>query len=159
MYLLSKANVHLPEIRLYIQELNIVKDKEGKLNIEAFGKEDEEKPSPPGKKKEPGEKKPKKKAEFKLDLLKLRIDKVSYRELPDGKKEVYDLGINEEFKNITDVRDITRVIIVTAVRNNLVRRATGRALKDLTKKLDLKDSEREKLDKAAGGLLKDILGD
>ncbi len=130
------------EVRLNVKELNVVEDKEGKLNVEVWGGERKE--SGRGRRGKGGggdESEEKEPFRFRVDLLKLKIDRATYTRLASGKTEEYDLGIDEEFKNVTGMEDIIRVVTVTALQNNLFRKATGVNIKGLDKLIGVQDPE------------------
>lgn len=157
-----KGNAYFTEIRLYIKEINVVQDREGKLNVEAFSKPKKEKR--PRRKKEEKEVEEKAPPQFRIDLLKLKIDKATFTDMASGKTEVYDLGIDEEFENVTDSGDIIRIVMIAALQNNLFRRATGLDLNEFARQLGSEDleglsKELEEAGKGIGGIFKSIFGD
>ena len=143
------------EVRLNVKELNVVENREGKLNVEAWGRDRKETGKGRGGKGGGGESEEKKPFEFKVDLLKLRIDRASFTDLASGKTEVYDLGIDEEFRNVTGLDDIIRVVTVTALQNNLFRKATGVNIKGLDRLIGAQDAES--FEQGVGDLLNSFL--
>lgn len=119
--LISAKKVHLPEVRLNIQEVHIEKNAEGVSNVEllssvggkpaAAGKPAPAKPAPTGKQEV---------TPLQLDKLVLTIRDVSYEDrsgligkapLP-GKKLAVDVNVKEEvFMNITDPKALVNLIL------------------------------------------------
>jgi len=78
--------VHLEEVRLDMKELVVVKNKEGVLNIESLkAVQGAQQPQQqPGQKATPPAEKKEKMPEMKLDLLKLKIGRVLYKDYSKG---------------------------------------------------------------------------
>ncbi|MCK4518658.1 MAG: hypothetical protein KAU12_00925 [Candidatus Omnitrophica bacterium] len=119
---LLRKKAHFKKVRLYLRELIVVKDKDGELNLRSLKvtKAEEEE-------KEPArvEEQEKKELNFRVDLLKLKIDKVVYKDYSHGKKpviKVYKVNIDENFENITDVKQFTKLILVRALVNTTISR-------------------------------------
>jgi hypothetical protein len=119
--LLKSKKVHLPEVRLNIQEVHIEKNAQGVSNVEmlsSVGGKKASEPAPVQKKPEPGsgEVMP-----FQLDKLVLTIRNVSYEDhsglvgkapIP-GKRLAVDLNVQQEvFSNITDPQALVNLILV-----------------------------------------------
>lgn len=119
--LLKGKKIHLPEVRLNLQEVHIEKNAQGVSNIELLSSVGGKKATtteahPPA---QPAEKKDA--MPFQLDRLVLTIRQVSYEDrsgiigrapLP-GKKLNVDLNVKEEvFTNITDPQALVNVILV-----------------------------------------------
>lgn len=124
---LLKKQLHLNELRFYLKELVVVKNKDGKLNLDSLRVVKAEKPA---EKKEPAmmEEKPVKeeaKGGFQIDILKLRIDKVVYKDYTQGDKPMvreYNVNINEQFEDISDPQSLAKVILVKAIVNTSISR-------------------------------------
>jgi hypothetical protein len=116
--LLSSKKIHLPEVRLNIQEVHIEKNPQGVSNIELLSSVGGKQPTPakPAETKPAGEAMP-----FQLDKLVLTIRNVTYADrsgliakapLP-GKALAVDLNVQEEvFTNITDPKMLVNLILV-----------------------------------------------
>lgn len=129
------------EVRLNVKELNVVEDRDGKLNVEAWSGDRKKTGKGRGGKGGGDKGEEKEPFQFRVDLLKLKIDRATYTRLASGKTEEYDLGIDEEFRNVTGMDDIIRVVTVTALQNNLFRKATGVNIKGLDKLIGARDAE------------------
>ncbi len=119
---LIKKEIHLQEVRLEIDELLIVKNKEGSLNVDVFksimGPKEKEPAEP---KKEPAtdapvekEKKAKEMPEFSIDLLALKLGKIIYKDYSgDGPPSITEikLNIDEQYKDITDLQSLVQAVV------------------------------------------------
>jgi uncharacterized protein involved in outer membrane biogenesis len=106
-FLAGKA--HLEEIRINLQELNVIKNSDGKLNIEALKAAQKEEKA----KKE--QKSGEKKTEIKIGTLDLRIGKVTYKDLSKGQTREYNLNLHETLHNVTDLNELGKLILVKAL--------------------------------------------
>jgi len=98
---LIKNKVHLRELMLNIKELAIIQDKRMQLNINSLALL-----LPPPKGAQP--------PEIKIDRLKVKIGKVSYKNLFLGKgltSVEFNPNIDEEFKGINNPNDFSRELI------------------------------------------------
>jgi hypothetical protein len=119
---LLKKNVHLHELRVDLKEFVVVKNKDGKLNLNSLKVVKDTKKESEAPKEEPA-----KKGEFMIDVMKLKIDKVVFKDYTAGDKPKiteYPIKINEEFTNIDDPKKVANVIIVKAVMNTAIARLT-----------------------------------
>jgi uncharacterized protein involved in outer membrane biogenesis len=119
---LLKKNIHIKEARLYLKKLNIVKDREGRINLnslKALGQKTV-------KSHNEGEDKTKgaRNINLQIDSMKLKIGKVIFTDysMDDGPPyvEEIDLDIEETFEDITNPDALVKAIIFKAlVRTNL----------------------------------------
>ncbi len=128
-----KRNAHLEEVRINLNKLTVIKNRNGKLNIDSLKVVRDDKKS-----KEPEEKKKadKKKTEIKIDTLDLKIGKVAYKDFSKGKKPIvleYNVNLHEKFYNITDVNEIGKLILVKALSKTDIANLAGFALDSLQK--------------------------
>ncbi len=137
-------------IRLHISNLQMVQDREGKLNIAGLSRPKSERPSrsPRREKQEPAESSG---GGFRIDRLILKVDRGSFRDLADGRTEEGEIGIDEEFRDIRDTADLINIVMVAIIRNQLFARLTGLDVKSLTRGLGGEEISGW-LDKATGGL-------
>jgi hypothetical protein len=119
-----KGNMHLKEVRLELSEFYIIRDKEGKLNLDylkEIGGKDPAKADEPKSEQKPAE--PAKEVKIQLDLFALKIGKVVYKDYSKGiSPEVKEFNINlqEEFRDIDNVNSIVKIIVLKALsRANL----------------------------------------
>lgn len=99
-----KGKIHLPDIRIDLKELTVIKNEENKVNVkslEAFAP------------KQGGGKPP----AIQIDNLNLKIGKVIYKDYQGGKENVreFNVNIDENFKNITDPQALGKLILVKAL--------------------------------------------
>lgn len=117
---LKSQGIHLPEVRLNIQEVNIEKKPDGISNIEllsSLGGGKKAAPAPPPSKKEP--------IPFWLEKLQLTIRQVSLKDrsgmaanLPVGNKLAVDLRVqNEVFTDIRDPKVLVNLIVAKILSN------------------------------------------
>jgi hypothetical protein len=123
--LLQGKGLHLPEVRLNLQEVHIEKNEKGVSNIELLSSVggSQTKPSGAPAKPAPGEKKPA--LPFQLDKLELTIRNVSFEDRSGllgaatvvPKKVSVDLNVNKEiFTNIADPMTLVNVIVMKIVK-------------------------------------------
>ena len=125
-----KRKAHLEEVRIDLKELTVIKDKKGKLNIDALKVVKDEKEV----KKEKTAKQ-KKKTEIKIDILDLKIGKVTYKDFSKGEKpKVYEYNINHhgKYRNITDLNQLAKLILTKAIINTNIARLANFNLGTLT---------------------------
>lgn len=109
-----KGNIHLKEVIINLEEFAVVKNADGELNIDRIKKmssEDKEEKTEP--------KKPAEKRDFNIDVLLLRIHKVTYKDYSTTKPTVktFNLNIDERFENVTDVKALASLIAYRALIN------------------------------------------
>lgn len=131
---LFKGNVHLTDVKLYLKELMIVRNDQGLLNINVIREKLEQ-----NQKKEateqveegeapPAEEPKKTQGEMKIDNLSLKIDRVIYKDYTVGKDPLvqeFDLNIEENHQNITEIESIIGIIMTKALRNSAIARLTN----------------------------------
>ena len=97
--------VHLTELRINMAEVHVVKNKDGKLNLEAL--------VPPSKE-EPKREEERKSGEFLIDRAVLSIGRVRYTDMTTTPPKVYDFQINlkdEELRNIRSIDDLRGLVM------------------------------------------------
>lgn len=116
------SEIHLEEIRIDVDEFLVVKNADGKVNVEQIevpGDGKKEKPAEP--EPAPEEKGPGK--TFRIDVFKLRIGKVIYKDYSKGgepTQKVFNLNINEQFTNVTNLNSIIAFITFQALINTTI---------------------------------------
>jgi len=113
-----KQRKHVETLELNLKELMVVRNKERKLNINsltALGKKKQE-----GKK--PAEQKEAKQGgrapQVAIDKLILKIGKVTYKDYSLGGTpftKTFTIGVNEVYRNVTDLNELVMIIIVRAL--------------------------------------------
>jgi hypothetical protein len=118
-----RKNIHFKEMAISLKELVIIKDKEGKLNVDALKVAEE--PQKP--KEETTQKQPTGQMPLQIDLLKLSIGKIIYKDYSKGetpKIEVYDLGYKQKtYQNITSAQQLVALILSEAMKGTAIKGA------------------------------------
>ena len=123
---LFSGKPRLKELRLHLAFLRIERNKEGKLNLAQL--------KPTGAKKDQQQTaSPSQAPKVRIDLFKLKIDKVVYKDfskaIPTTRE--FTLNIDETYRNIQDVRALTPIIVSNALRNQALRALTNFSAQDL----------------------------
>jgi len=121
------GKVHLEEVRLNLKEFTVVKNEAGELNLDSLRvvKEAEEVEKP--EKSDTGNEKTEM-PDIQIDLLKLKIDKVIYKDYTKGtppKEKVFNVKIDEQYEDITDPQSFVRLIIFKALKNTTIASLTN----------------------------------
>ncbi len=118
-----KQRKHVETLELNLKELVVVRNKDRKLNIDSL--------TALGKKKQGG-KKPVEQKEAKqegkapqvtIDKLILKIGKVTYKDYSRGETpftQTFNVGINEVYRNVTDLNALVKLIIVRALEGTMI---------------------------------------
>ena len=109
---LLKKKVHFSEIRLDLKELVVLKNKKGELNLDSL--------KVVKKKESAGIKKSREKSNLEIDVLQLKIGKVTYKDYSSGrtpKVREYNLNIDERYRDIKDSRTLIRLVLFNALVN------------------------------------------
>lgn len=151
-----RKKVHLEELALALDELVVVKNKEGELNLNALKvvKEEKEKEEDKGKE-TPAEGEQGKAPEIQIDVLELKIGKVVYKDYSRGespKVQEFNVNIDERYENITDLQKLGRLVVVKALRETAIARLAGFDMRLLEGGLD------DVLGAAAAGAVEDAVG-
>lgn len=119
------GKIYLKEARFDLAEFRVVKRADGQLNIDALKSVSQAKEENAGEKPEGGASQAM--PEMRVDLLKLKAGKVVYKDYAQSpvKEEVFDLGINEQFENITEPADLVNLIVWRVVARTAVGRLAG----------------------------------
>ena len=117
------GKIHLNEVRINMQEFVVIKDKDGKLNLDALKVVQAQKE---GKKLSTKEKK--KIPEMQIDRLELKVGKVVYKDYSKGTKpaiQEFNVNLNEKYTNITNPYSLVSLIVVKALMNTTIARLTN----------------------------------
>jgi len=123
-----KGTAHFQEIRLNLAEVVVVKNKDGKLNIDAVKPKDADKAK---QQKAREDSKAKGKApKLMIDKLYLTIGRVVYKDYSSGGKEpavqTFDINIKDRvYTNIDNPSGIISLIMVEAITNTTLARLAG----------------------------------
>ncbi len=123
------GKIHLPEVRLALKEFVVVKNANGKLNLDALRTVRAEKEGRATFQKAPG-----KAPEIKIDVLKLSIGKAVYKDYskggaPDVKE--FNINLNESYTNVDNPYALVSLIVVKALTNTSIANLTNFDLKGL----------------------------
>lgn len=124
-----KGNIHLEDLKLHLKEVMIIRNKDGKLNLDALKvaqkeKAGETKPAPAPA--EPGKAAPP--PPIQIDNLELKIERVIFKDYSisaDPIVQTFDVNIDEKHQNITDPDNLVKLIISKALRNTTIARLTN----------------------------------
>ena len=118
---LLNKKLHLKLIEFDLKEMGVIKNKEGKLNVESL-KVIEEAKKPTDVKKKPAETMP-----IQIDELVLSAGKVVYKDFTAGPRpsvQVYDIGFkNKTYKNITSVQQMITLILSESLKGTAIQSA------------------------------------
>jgi hypothetical protein len=118
-----RGKIHLPEVRINMQEFVVVKNADGKLNLDALNVVKEQKGEKPAKPAEKG-----KAPEIQIDELQLTIGKVIYKDYSKGGEpqvQEFNIALNEKYQNIDDPTKLVSLIVVKALMNTSIARLTN----------------------------------
>lgn len=148
---LINGEIYLPELRLYLKELNIIKNSEGVLNISSIKTVKEQKRKIPEKEKA-------RTPPIHIDLLQLKIGKVVYKDYSRGtppQVKEFNINLDEKYENITDTHALVSLIIVKALKRTAIERLANFDLSIVTDRLPPGLKETAKLvTKSAAGVKK-----
>jgi len=116
---LFKKVIHIPELEIYVEELNIVKNKEGETNI-AYLKNlaENTKTTTDKTEKTVSQPKEKKKINLEIDYFHLKVDRVVYTNYAtNGAPSVraFTVGIDKEYYSIKDVNALILSVVTTSM--------------------------------------------
>jgi len=120
------GKVHLEEVRLNLKEFIVVKNEAGELNLDSLRVVKETEGEEATKEDEKQEKT--EMPDIQIDLLKMKIDKVIYKDYSKGtppKEKVFNVKIDEQYENITDPQSFIRLIIFKALKNTTIASLTN----------------------------------
>ena len=120
-----KGKMHIQQLKLDVAEFMVVRNSAGELNLNTLKVVREAK----GKK---SKKKQTKIAsglnDIQIDFLKLKIDKVVFKDYSKGLKpdvKVFNIHIDQTFTNITDPDSLVSLLVIRALRNTRIAELTG----------------------------------
>lgn len=119
---LLRKNLHLPLVEIDLKELVVIKDKEGKLNVNSLKFTREKKEEPQGRAKE----KTREAMPMRIDVLKLNIGRVIHKDFSAGEKplvEVYDINIKGTYKDITSASQLLSLILAESLKQTAIKGA------------------------------------
>jgi uncharacterized protein involved in outer membrane biogenesis len=169
------GRIHLPEVRIHMEEFLVIKNEDGELNLDALNVVKEEKGEKPAKPAEEKGKAP----EFQIDELQLTVGRVIYKDYTKGAEpqvQEFDVAINEKYQNIDDPAKLVSLIVVKVLMNTSIARLANFDVKGLegsvgdtlasaqemsdeaTKHVDAAQEAADEATKSAGGIGKSLKG-
>ena len=121
---LMKGTLHLPLVVLDLKEMVVIKNKEGKLNVDSLKVAQKKGAEPKTAKEEPA--KAQKQMPMQIDQATLNLGNVIVKDYSKGEPpsiQAYDIGVkNKTFKNITSAEQFATLVLIqgmgpTALRN------------------------------------------
>lgn len=122
------GKVDIEEIRIHLKEFLVIKDKDGKLNLDSLKvvqKQKEEKPKEV-EKEDKGQSI--KASDIAIRNLKLQVDKVIFKDYSKGGEPVikeYNLNINEQYSDIKNLQAVASLIIVKVMTKTTIATLTN----------------------------------
>lgn len=123
------GKIHLPEVRLALKEFVVVKNAKGELNLDALRTVQAQKEG-----KSPSQKAPGKAPDIRIDVLKLSIGKVIYKDYSKGPTpdiREFNINLNESYTNVDNPYALASLIVVKALTNTSIAGLTNFDLKGL----------------------------
>ena len=112
------GKAHLNEVRIDLEEFQVVKGKDGSLNLDSLKAiQNQKKEAQTGEKSKP--------APIQIDVLQLKIGKVVYKDYSRGGSpsvDEFNIDLNERFTNVTDLNSLTSIIVVKALMHTTLGR-------------------------------------
>lgn len=127
-----KGNIHIKKMTLNLKQLTVEKNADGQTNVNSLKpmKEKGEEKAKPAEKKKEGGPAPK----FLIEELNLIVGKVTYKDFtatPSPSIKEYDVDLNENYKNITDPKELVSLILVKALMKTSISRLANLNVSDL----------------------------
>ncbi len=114
--------IHLKRVEIDLKELNIVKNKEGKLNVDSLNVSKEQEKPPAGEKEKTAQD-----ISLRIDELILTVGIVVYKDFTKGEKpatEVFDVNIERKtYKNITSAQQLAALILSEPLKQTAIKSA------------------------------------
>jgi uncharacterized protein involved in outer membrane biogenesis len=148
-----KGRIHMYDMRLDLKECVVVKNKDGKLNLDSLKAVQDL-----AMEKKPGQVSKDAAPDFQIDLLELKIGKVVYKDYSKGGMPhvlQFNINLNEKFKNITDPDALVSLIVVKVIMNTTI----GKLIKlDITGLQDTVGNTLTSATRIVGGAGKTVTG-
>jgi uncharacterized protein involved in outer membrane biogenesis len=117
------GKVHLEEVRLNLKEFIVVKDAQGRVNLDAL-KVVQESKGAPAEKPQPAAHAP----QMQIDVLQLKVGKVIFKDYSKGGEpsvQEFPLNLDERYEHITNPQMLAGLIVSRALMNTTVAKLTG----------------------------------
>jgi hypothetical protein len=130
-----RGKIHLQDMRINLKEFVVVKNKDGKVNLDSLKVVKEQKSGsaaerPAARPKKAGGKAP----EMQIDSLELKIGKVIYKDYSKGAKpsvQEFNIGIDEKYNDIDSPQALITLIMVRAFTGTTIGRLANIDMKAL----------------------------
>ncbi|GJQ58795.1 MAG: hypothetical protein D8M57_06395 [Candidatus Scalindua sp. AMX11] len=149
-----KGKAHLQEVRLDLREFFVIKNEDGVINLDSLKvvKGTKEKKVDETKKKT-------EMPELQIDLMKLKVGKVIYKDYTKGtppKVSEFNVNIDEQYENISDPYALSSLILVTALKKTTIAKLANFNLGPFQDEVRGKVLDVTKKFKETSGTLKEI---
>jgi hypothetical protein len=147
-----KGKIHLYDMKINLKEFIVVKNKDGKLNLDSLKVVQAQKEG----------KKPQEKVEMQIDSLELKIGKVIYKDYSAGAKpsvREFNVNIDEKYSNIKDPNSLVSLIVVKALMNTAIASLTNFDLRGLSSTVSDTLSSATKLATDTAGKAVKVVGE
>ncbi|MFH1665321.1 MAG: hypothetical protein ABIA77_04145 [Candidatus Omnitrophota bacterium] len=154
---LFKGTVHVKKFGIYLKELNIVKNREGRVNLGAINPVKNSSSGAEMEKENRG-----KMPDIDIDSLHLKADKVVYRDYTSARPvtRTFDVNIDETFENIKDPYTLVRLIAARVLKNtaisNIINIPMNGVKGIMDKALGTTGTTFKKAEKGLGGLVSGV---
>lgn len=146
-----KRQPHIQEMRLHVQELTVIKNAQGQVNVNALRPVREQRgqkaPAPTRREAAP--------PALQIDVLQVRVDRVVYKDYalsgPDQVKTV-DINLNERFEGIHSAEALVSAVLMRSLARTAFAQVAGVDM------AALKSSAAQGILGAAGGVLDSAIG-
>ncbi len=138
--LLLQRKIHLAQVRLNLAEVTVVKNKDGRLNLDAL------KPAGGGKPAEP--RKAGKGPEILIDRLELKIGRVVYKDYSAGgapQIQNFDVNINETHQNVNNIQVLIPLILSRALMHTTIAKLANIDVDKIMSQFDLSGANLKEL--------------
>lgn len=128
LFSLLGGKLHLPLVDVYLKEMSLDKNKDGRLNVDSLKLADGETP----KKEKKGQ--AAKEVAMQIDLLNLELGRIISKDYSSGAEpsiKVYDINLKKSYKNITSAQQLAALIITEPMKQAGIRGAKIYALSTL----------------------------
>jgi hypothetical protein len=152
-----KGDVHLYDMRLDLKEFVVVKNKDGKLNLNSLKVVQAAKAD-----KKPPEREKSRAMDLQIDNLRLKIKKVVYKDYSAGAKPLvreFNVNIDESYRNIQDPYSLMGTIVVKALMKTTIAELTNFDLAGLSDKVSNTLSKATRLATDTVGTATKAVGD
>jgi uncharacterized protein involved in outer membrane biogenesis len=111
-----KGDIHINDMKLNLKEFVVIKNKDGKLNLDSLK-------AVQAQKKPAQDQKPQKAVKIRIDNLELKIGKVVYKDYSRGATpsvSEFNINLDEKYQNITNPNTLVSLIVVKALMNTTI---------------------------------------